>query len=416
MKKCLCAFLALSALFFLSCTTTTAPRAEKPSPAPGASSVKQAPDGPVISSLPQGRPRLRRSPSLRLELPAVPQEAVTRYLGRMSTAQKVGQRFLIWVPGTVVSPKIRDIITAGYPGGVILTAQNVSSPLQVRELTTGLQKLAREARPAVSLFIAAEQEGGRVSAFRFPQLTAFPPPFTWGEREDPVIAESVGYITARELVSLGCNMNLAPVLDLSGRGDDSFIGNRSLGWKPEVVGALGSAYARGSTRGGVVAVPKHFPGHGIVAQDSHARLPVVDIQEDYLWQRHLKPFRIAAKGGAEAFLAAHVIYRNVDPENPASLSTRLIQGVLRNELGFDGLVVSDAINVPAIARTYSLPQVLSHAINAGVDLIQVSDVYSILDLEREVYQLLASREITREDIDRGVARILTVKARYGLIL
>jgi beta-N-acetylhexosaminidase len=341
---------------------------------------------------------------------------VSRYLGRMSVEQKVGQRFLCWIPGTAVTRRTRETLGGVLPGGVILTAQNIVSAQQVRELTSGLQKMAREARPVVQMFIAVEQEGGRVNRLRFAQVSQFPPPFSWGEKEDPAFVESVAYITARELVALGCNMNLAPVIDLSGRADESLIGNRSLGWKPDVVGELGSAYVRGSSRGGVVAVPKHFPGHGTTMQDSYATLPSVDVGEDFLWQRHLRPFRSVVKGGADAIMTAHIVYKNIDPRYPASLSEKMLNGVLRGQLGFQGLVVSDTINAPSIARTFPLGQTLTLAFRAGVDLLLVSDVYTAGELQREVLRLLASREISREDVDRGVTRILTVKAKYGLIL
>jgi beta-N-acetylhexosaminidase len=414
MKKRRGAYISVILLFFLSCTTTPpGQRADKQTSGTSSRPASRI-EAPPELSLPAARPLTRRAPALAMELPPLPGDPAARALARMSLDQKVSQRFLSWVPGTVVTKRTRDLLGGTVPGGMLLTAQNVASAQQVREFTTALQRLCREGGPGIPPFIAVEQEGGRVQRLRFPPFTQFPPPFSWGEREDPAFVESLAYVTSREMAAVGCTMNLAPLLDLSGRADESFIGNRSLGWKPDIVGSLGSAFVRGSSRAGVVAVLKHFPGHGVTTQDTHAVLPSVEM-DDFLWQRHLRPFRIAVKSGAEAVLVAHIVYKNIDPEYPASLSERIIKGILRGELGFGGIVVSDAINDPSLSRAYPLPRILTQAVRAGVDLIQVSDVYTIPDLQREMLRLLASRQITREDLDRGVSRILAVKARRGLI-
>jgi beta-N-acetylhexosaminidase len=369
---------------------------------------------PPETSLEQRKPQKKITEVKRTDLPAVQEDLVMTLLAKLSLQQQIGQRFLTWMPGTTAGKKAREIVLDNFVAGVILTTQNVSDRVQVKELTTALQKIAQEGKPAISLFIGVDQEGGRIARFRFKQTVVFPAAFYVAEHNDDDFVESAAYITGRELADLGCNMNFAPVLDVYGIPDDTIIGDRSMGWKSERVGQLGKAYLSGAARAGIIPVIKHFPGHGITTVDSHLELPLVDGGRDVAFERHLMPFRMAIAGGAEVLMTAHILYTGIDRENPVPLSSSVIQGVLRNELGFDGVVISDAIDVRALTRKFSASEIVRRAFKAGVDLLLVTDVFSVTDLKAEVLKLLSSGQLTKDDIAHGVLRVLRLKLRYGL--
>jgi beta-N-acetylhexosaminidase len=210
-------------------------------------------------------------------------------------------------------------------------------------------------------------------------------------------------------------MNLAPVLDLYGTADSTIIGDRSMGIDPETVGKLGIAYLQGARQAEVIPVIKHFPGHGSSTVDSHGRLPVVDIPEDKLLKRDFLPFQTAVQAGAEALMTAHVLYPQVDPEYPATLSRIILRDLLRERFGFQGVIVSDGMAMGALAKNFTVSDSLKLMIKAGLDLILVHSRYDLVELKLEMLRLLDRGEITEAEIDEGVERILKLKLRYGLL-
>ena len=232
----------------------------------------------------------------------------------MSLEQRIGQRLVCYIRGTEISEATRRLVREVGVAGVILYPWNVVDRAQVRDLTASLQAATLQNDPPVRLFIGADQEGGRVAAFRLSQVARMPAAFYWGETADPDYVQAASYVTARDLRSLGCNMNFAPVLDLYGQADGTVIGDRSMGADPLRVGLYGLAAIRGARLGGVIPVVKHFPGHGSSTVDSHGRLPVVDLEEAVLLERDFKPFRLAIDAGVEAVMTAHVLYPRLDPE------------------------------------------------------------------------------------------------------
>lgn len=347
--------------------------------------------------------------------PALLAHTVEQFFGQLTLEQKIGQRFITWIEGTEISDRTRALIGEGYVGGVILYPWNIDGSVQVRQLTSSLQKLARQNQPSIELLICADQEGGRVAAFRFRDTTKFPAPFYWARFRDPDFVEAAAYIIARELVDLGCNMNLSPVLDLYGTPDRTIIGDRAMGSQPDVVSELGIAYLKGAHRGGVISVVKHFPGHGSSVVDSHSRLPVVDLTEKYLLSHDFKPFQAAINHGAEAVMTAHVLYKDIDPDYPATLSTKILRDKLRGEFGFNGVVISDGIAMGALSRNFTVKETLKLILKAGVDVILVHTKYDLHGLKKLVKELYNQGEISDDDLDRGVRRILYLKAKYNLL-
>ncbi|UCF97570.1 MAG: beta-N-acetylhexosaminidase [Spirochaetaceae bacterium] len=351
--------------------------------------------------------RRRRSPELETRL-------VRKIMRTMTLHQKIGQRFICWIEGTEVSAQAAELARQGA-AGIILYPWNIEDPGQVRELTASLQRAARESDPPIGFFISVDQEGGRVAAFRFRETTKLAPAFYWGRYEDPRYVKAVAYIVGREIRELGCNMNFAPVLDLYGTADATIIGDRSLGIDPRTVGKLGTAYLKGARQAQIIPVIKHFPGHGSSTVDSHGRLPVVDIPEDQLLQRDFMPFRIAIQAGAEALMTAHVLFPQIDPQYPATLSKRVLRDLLRERFGFEGVIVSDGMAMGALAENFTVADTLKLMIEAGLDLILVHSRYDLVELKLEMLRLLYNGEITEAQIDEGVERILRLKLRYGLL-
>jgi beta-N-acetylhexosaminidase len=247
-------------------------------------------------------------------------------------------------------------------GGFVLFARNIESPGQVHELLAGL-RTARGERPTL---YAVDQEGGRVQRIREP-ATRWPPMAQLGRLADGMLARQVGEAIGREIQALGFNVDFAPVLDVLCEDTTVAIGDRSLSADPDVVGRLGSALMGGLHLSGVMATMKHFPGHGQVRADSHVELPVCPASLDELRARHLRPFWEAARAGAFSVMSAHVLYPALDAERPATLSPRWLKDVLRQELGFTGLVFSDDLEMGAIVGQSGIGAAAVAAIRAGVD-------------------------------------------------
>jgi len=344
-----------------------------------------------------------------------PEELLDQYLSRLSLRQKIGQRFITWIPGTVISDESERLISEGYIGGVILYNYNIADRLQLKTLTAALQDYAGCNEPAMDLWIGIDQEGGRVRRIQFESITSFSAPHFWAKYEDPRYIEAAAYILNREILDLGCNLNFAPVLDLYADGDDTIIGDRSLGSDSSIVGQLGVSYLKGAKDAGMIPVAKHFPGHGLTRVDSHFKLPVVAVAEEYLISNDLVPFQMAIESGVDMIMTAHVLYKEIDPLYPATLSRAILTGLLRERMGFDGVIISDQITMGALTNNFSIREIIKNCFLAGVDLILCENSYDTIELIEIAEDLYERGEIPEEEIDQGVRRIVKLKMKYGLI-
>lgn len=361
------------------------------------------------------KPELFRKSVLRPRLaPEAETRRVQRIMRAMTLEQKIGQRFICWIEGKQINEQSLELVRQGA-AGVILYPWNIENPDQVRELTVAIQKAARESEPPIGFFISVDQEGGRVATFRFRETTGLSPAFYWGRYDDPRYITAIAYIAGREIRELGCNMNFAPVLDLYGTADSTIIGDRSLGNDPAAVGTLGIHYLQGARQAEIIPVIKHFPGHGSSTVDSHGRLPVVDMPEEKLLERDFRPFLMAVKAGAEAVMTAHVLFPQIDPDYPVTLSERILRDMLRVRFEYQGVIISDGMAMGALAENFTVSDSLRLMIRAGVDLILVHSRYDLVGLKLEILRLLHQGEISEAQIDEGVERILKLKLRYGLI-
>ncbi len=343
------------------------------------------------------------------------EQAVAKLMARMSLAQRIGQHFMGFIPRSGLDDALVADVRRGLYGGFILYPWNYRSSDDVRALTSRLQEAARDGNPPVGLFISADQEGGRVAAFRFPDLVQLPSQFDWGEYATPELARSIGFVVGSELVNLGVNMNFAPVLDLYPRADSTIIGDRSLGPDPKKVSALGAAYIEGAQAAGVIPVAKHFPGHGSTTVDSHGALPVLDFGEEQLLDRDIVPFRSAIDAGVEAIMTAHILYPRIDPRYPVTLSPAFLRGILRKKLGFNGLIISDGLAMGALAKNYDLRVTLRQCFLAGIDILLVHTRYEVPELIETTETMVRSGEISESAVNEGTARILALKYRHGLL-
>ncbi len=278
--------------------------------------------------------------------------------------EKIGQMFMIGVQGEALSRDERLLIEQCGFGGFILFAHNCHEPKQIMWLCRELWETGTEFPP----FIAIDQEGGRVHRLP-PPFTHFPPAAALGRTESAELAYKVGLATARELSAVGINLNFAPVLDVHLNPSNLVIGDRSLSTDPKAVIRLGWEIVRGLREGGIVPCGKHFPGHGDTDKDSHLALPIVGKSVVELKAVELPPFVHACRQGIATLMTAHVLYRALDPEFPATLSEKIVTGLLRQDLGYDGVVFSDDMEMKAISANYDEEEAAGLAVRAGIDVL-----------------------------------------------
>lgn len=278
-----------------------------------------------------------------------------------SLHEKIGRMLLVGFEGLKAPQYILDWLAEGRIGGIILFARNVESPRQLADLVRSLQQAAKH-----PLLISIDQEGGIVARLR-DGFSESPGAMALGAAGSEELAERVAHILGTELRALGINFNLAPVVDLGHDSSNPVIGTRTLGAEADSVSRLAVAQVRGFQSAGVGACAKHFPGHGYTPTDSHVSLPVVSGSLDFLWAHDLVPFRATVEAGIASVMISHVKFEELDPDYPSTLSPTIITGLLREEIGFDGLIVTDCMEMQAITQNYGAGESAVLAALAGVD-------------------------------------------------
>jgi beta-N-acetylhexosaminidase len=332
----------------------------------------------------------------------------------MSLEDKVGQMLIITIPGTKLSGDTQSIIKGCRPGGIVLYANNIASLEQTVQLTDQLQNSSR-----IPLVIAIDEEGGLVS--RLPFGTAFPGAMALGAACSVEYARAVGQATGEELKALGINTDLAPVLDVTGPRQNT-LGVRAFGSDPRLTADLSSAYIKGLQEAGVAATAKHFPGLGRATIDAHQGLPVINANQEQLQSVDLYPFQQAFGQGLDMIMTAHAAYPALDPtrnnpgENspgdylPATLSSRILTDLARNQMGFQGIIVSDALNMKAISPRFgSQEQAAIAAVKAGVDVVMVYSKPKTV--HRRLVDAVKRGEIPEARINASVKRLLALKLK-----
>jgi beta-N-acetylhexosaminidase len=326
-------------------------------------------------------------------------------------AEKVGQLFMVGFEGQEVTPELADWMTSYHWGGVIVFGRNVESPAQLLRLTQGLQSLT-QSHSQWPLLMAVDQEGGRVARLKAP-FTAFPSAARVGQARSARLAYDVGYLMAQELRAVGINMDMAPVLDVLTNPANTVIGDRAFGSHPDWVGRFGAAFVRGMRAAGVLTVGKHFPGHGDTVLDSHVARPVCERTVAQLNACELLPFREGIAAGIDAIMTAHVIYPAWDSEQPATLSPTILTGILRDQMGFAGAIVTDDLGMAAVAETGPWEEIPLRALHAGVDLLLIChDRPRQESAYTRVLNAVQQGELPEALLNRAMARIQALK--FGL--
>ena len=337
---------------------------------------------------------------------------VVSLLNSLSLEEKVGQLLHIGIPSPTLSQETKAHLKEIKPGGVIYFSRNVEDTTGVRTLSNELQKLS-----SIPLFISTDQEGGSVMRIA-KGVTVFPGNMALGATRSSTLAYQAGKITGEELYQLGINMNLAPVLDVNNNPQNPVIGLRSIGEEPKLVANLGSALALGLQDAQVVATGKHFPGHGDTDQDSHRNLPVVAHNKERLRNVELLPFQDAINKGLRAIMTAHVVFPAFEPDTtvPATLSHHVLTDLLRVELGFEGLILTDCMEMKAIADTFGTVEGAIKTIEAGADMVLISHTPSVqLEAYEALIEAVKSGRISEERLNQSVLRILKAKADFGIL-
>lgn len=329
----------------------------------------------------------------------------------LSLEAAAGQCLMVGFPGPEPPQELLGWISRGMVGGIILFKQNITGPRQVRRLCRALQEAASESPGAVPLWVAVDQEGGWV--VRLTEPFTVPPPAEELARQGPEAVSALARRLALELRCVGINMNLAPVLDVNTNPANPIISERAFSADPQECARLGSAYIEALQGSGCAACAKHFPGHGDTATDSHQVLPVLTHDRQRLEEVELVPFRSAVSARVAAVMTAHILLPRLDPEEVATFSRPIIEGLLRGELGHEGCVITDDLDMRAVADENPCEEAALKAIGAGCDVALVCGTEDAAPrMHDALMKGLRKGELAEERLRQACRRVLEAKGRF----
>ncbi|HWI16716.1 MAG TPA: beta-N-acetylhexosaminidase [Vicinamibacterales bacterium] len=329
----------------------------------------------------------------------------------LATRRDIGQYLIGSMPGTSIPVELRSLAREFDLGGVILFSRNIEAPEQVAELAAESEALGRT-QPA---WVSVDQEGGRVARLKEP-FTKWPPMATLGRagKEGEALAGRFARALAQELLAVGISLDYAPVLDIHTNPKNPVIGDRALAERAEDVATLGRVIIRALQGAGLAACGKHFPGHGDTSTDSHFELPLVEHPPDRLRAIEFEPFRAAVAEQVAFIMTAHVLVPSLDERRPATLSPDIVQKLLRDELKFEGVILSDDLEMKAVSAQYPVPESAVEAIRAGCDGLLICS--GDLDLQARTLEALVraveSGVIPPRRHDDAFARLRRAKQRF----
>lgn len=325
---------------------------------------------------------------------------------------RVGRLFMAGMPGPKLDPATQRLIEKWGLGGIILFSRNIIDPQQLAKLTNDLQKTAMKSQ-GIPLFLAVDQEGGRVARLREP-FTPFEGNSAVGnDLQAEKMARKFGEITAMEMGLVGLNMNMAPVLDVGSEAVEKHLEGRTFGSDPAKVGHLGRIVIDSLQHNGIMAVGKHFPGLGRSPLDPHHALPTIDANAREMETRHLPPFQEAIKAGVSAIMTSHAVYPALDPDRPGTLSHIIQTDLLRNRMGFEGLIITDDLEMGAIQKGAGPAAAAVDAFEAGCDILLICENQN--NVTRAMAMLrnrLLQNETLLPAFHRSVARVAAAKEKF----
>lgn len=330
----------------------------------------------------------------------------------MNMDEKIGQLIVSGFDGIDINDKVKSLIVDYKVSGFILFSRNIESADQTRRLLNDLKY--ENSNNDYPLFLSIDEEGGRVK--RLPgTYKRLPTALKVASKGSEDISYSLGEILGKRVKSLGFNLNFAPVLDIYSNPKNTVIGDRAYGKTPEDVSKNGIAVMKGIRNMGVIPSAKHFPGHGDTSVDSHLNLPKVEKTLEEMKSFELKPFKDAIEEDIEMIMVAHILYPQIDNQYPSSMSSELIGKILRKELGFKGVVISDDMTMGAVVNDYTVEDATLSFLKAGGDIALIchGEDNTIKAIER-IKSAVETGEISKEEVDRKVYRVLKLKSDYNL--
>lgn len=335
-------------------------------------------------------------------------------LSKMTLKQKVGQMFTIGFNGTSFSSTLSNVINDYNFGNVIYMGANVTNPNTLSKLSNDIQNEMIKAN-GVPAFISIDQEGGRVARIKVGG-THFISNMAVGATNNFENSKLIGEAMGLELKHYGINTDFAPVLDVNNNPLNPIIGVRSYYDNPLMVSLFGKNMIEGLRNSSVMACSKHFPGHGNTSTDSHYGLPIIESSLDELYQNELIPFITSINNGIDCIMTTHIIFKSIDEQYPATLSSKVLQGLLREDLNYQGLIITDGMEMQAITKHYgSYATAAVQAVKAGVDILLYTSNTNPKSAHDAIVNAVQKNEISIERINESVKRILLTKIKYGLL-
>lgn len=342
----------------------------------------------------------------------IKEDEILNKVMNMSLDEKIGQLFIVGFDGnTSLSEKDISLIKDFKVGGLIFFRRNITTANQTVDLINKI-KIINSENGNVPLFLSLDQEGGLVT--RLPEeIIKFHKASVIGEKNDEEYAYDIAKLMGSIIYSIGFNMNFAPVLDIYTNPNNEVIGSRAFSSDKEIVSKLGVVTIKGFKDSNIIAVGKHYPGHGDTSEDSHYELPILEHDYGRVRNIELYPFEQAINNGLDAVLVSHLLYEKIDSENIATLSKIFLYEILRKELGFRGIVITDDMIMKGLTDTESISEASLKALKAGVDILLIGSGYeNISNSIQRIKQAVFDGEIDEFEIDRKVYNILRVKRDY----
>ncbi len=326
--------------------------------------------------------------------------------------EKIGQQLIIGIQGKQLLDEEKDFIVKYNIGGVILFDRNLEPPAQIHSLVSEIQSLRHKTRDKIPLFVSIDMEGGRVHRLKSP-FTKWPPVARLGDQGSSTLAFRFALNMGEEMRAFGINLDFAPCVDIFSNPKNVLIGDRSLSTNPDVVTQLSSALVRGYIKADVIPCGKHFPGHGATEIDSHFDLPISqDTLKSLDDSQSLEPFKKIFKSRCELVMTAHISFPKIDPQWPVTLSPVFLQQILRDVLRYKGLIITDDLDMKALAKHFPKDVIPVQALNAGANiLLYCNDFNAPMKAMNAIAKALKDKKIQSSVIDKNYSEILSFKKK-----
>lgn len=330
----------------------------------------------------------------------------------MTLDEKIGQIITVGIDGYTINDKTKELIVDKKVGGIILFKDNINDSNQLLQLINNIKDI--NSKNKIPLFISIDEEGGRVS--RLPkEIKKLPSNEVIGNINDKELAYDIGKTIGYSLKSFGFNMDFTPVLDINSNSKNTVIGDRSFSSNKNIVANLGVSEINGFKSRNIISVAKHFPGHGDTDIDSHYKLPIINKTLDELKEVEFVPFKNAIEENVPSIMVSHILLPEIDDINPASMSKTIITDILRKNLKFDGLIVTDDMTMGAITNNFDISEACIKSINAGADLLLICHGYETeVDVINNIKDAVDKGIISIDRINESVYRILSLKYSYKI--